>query len=143
MAESSLRYVPENIFKLRDSDRIIGHYLYDEFDEVLARVEALLTEPETFIPRYLVITLGGALNISGKRMILPVEVCRTVDLGKVRTQWRKESLMTAPTPRDVRRVTPAEEEWILDYFDLEPYWVVKKSAAAKDKPTDPPPGDSH
>ena len=126
MTQRRLVHITENIFKLREQDRVVGYYLYDEFDEVLSRIEGLLAEPETFISRYLVITLGGTLNIAGKQMILPVEVCRLVDMGKVKTSWRKESLMDAPTPLDIKKVTPAEEELILNYFDMEPYWAVKK-----------------
>ncbi len=137
MSESQLVHLTENIFKLREQDRIVGYYLYDEFDEVLSRIEGLLAEPETYLSRYLVITLGGTLNIAGKRLILPVEVCRLVDMGKVKTRWRKESLMDAPTPLDIQNVTSAEEELILNYFDLEPYWAVKKFSGENDEKTGP------
>jgi hypothetical protein len=125
MTSGRLAYISENIFKLREQDRIIGCYLYDEFDEPLSRVEALMVEPGTHLPRYLLITLGGAINIQGKKILLPIEHCQSVDLGKVKTTWRKESLMDAPTAHDPKNVTIAEEELILDYFDLKPYWAVE------------------
>ncbi len=142
MSESRLLHLTENIHKLREQDRIVGHYLYDEFDTVLSRIEGVLAEPETYLPRYVVVTLGGTLNISGKRLIVPVEVCKLVDMGKVRTRWRKESLMDAPTPLDVRSVTAAEEELILSYFDLEPHWAVKKGSGENDGKTGPSAPDS-
>jgi len=121
MTSGRLVCISENIFKLREQDRIIGCYLYDEFDEALSRIEALVVEPGTYLPRYLLITLGGTLNVQGKKVLLPTERCQPVDLGKVKTCWRKESLMNAPSAHDPQNVTLAEEELILDYFDLKPY----------------------
>jgi hypothetical protein len=120
-----LTYISENIFTLREQDRIIGCYLYDEFDDALSRIEALVVESGTLVARYAVVTLGGMLNIKGKALLLPIEICQSVDLGKVRTAWRKESLMHAPTPHNPEQVTMAEEELILGYFDLKPYWAVE------------------
>lgn len=125
MTSDKLVYIAENIFKLRQQDRIIGCYLYDQFDEALSRVEGLMVEPGTYLPRYMMITLGGTVNVQGKIILLPVEHCQSVDLGKVKTTWRKESLMDAPTAHDPQHVTTAEEERILDYFDLKPYWAVE------------------
>ncbi|VAX30825.1 hypothetical protein MNBD_NITROSPINAE05-876 [hydrothermal vent metagenome] len=122
MSSGRLVLVTENIHKLRQQDRIIGCYLYDEFDEAVSRVEALMVENGTLLPRYLLITLGGALNVRGKKILLPVEHCQSVDLGKVKTSWRRESLLKAPTAHDPHNPTMAEEERILDYFDLKPYW---------------------
>ena len=45
------------------------------------------------------------------------------DLGKVKTSWSKESIQDAPSPADIEHVTMNEEELILSYFDLEPYWA--------------------
>jgi hypothetical protein len=125
MNAQRLTYISENIYKLKEQDRIIGCYLYDEFDIAISRIEALVVESGTLVSRYAVVVLGGALNIKGKKLLLPIEVCRSVDLGKVKTSWRKESLMQAPTPHDPEQVTMAEEELILGYFDLKPYWAAK------------------
>ena len=132
MTSGRLACISENIYKLRQQDRIIGCYLYDEFDEALSRVEALMVEPGTYLPRYLLITLGGTINIQGKKVLLPIELCQSVDLGKVKTPWRKESLMNAPTAHDPQNVTMAEEELILDYFDLKPYWATELSEEIED-----------
>lgn len=139
MIPDRLTHISENIFKLREHERLIGFYLYDECDQALARIEALLAEPGTYLSRYLVITLGGMLSIQGKKLIVPVEICKPLDLGKVKLFWRKESLMDAPTPHDVQRVTEAEEELILGYFDLEPYWAAKPTQP-EEKPKNKTPG---
>jgi hypothetical protein len=125
MNSHRLTYISENIYKLREQDRIIGCYLYDEFDDALSRIEALVVESGTLLARYVVVTLGGMLSVKGKALVLPIEICRSVDLGKVRTSWRKESLMHAPTPHNPQQMTMAEEELILGYFDLKPYWAVE------------------
>ena len=132
MTSGRLACISENIFKLREQDRIIGCYLYDEFDEALSRVEALMVEPGTYLPRYLLITLGGTVNVKGKKVLLPIEHCQSVDLGKVKPRWRKESLMNAPTAHDPQNVTMAEEELILDYFDLKPYWTLEPGEETQD-----------
>ncbi|GJL79140.1 MAG: hypothetical protein NPINA01_21290 [Nitrospinaceae bacterium] len=142
MATSQLSHIQENIFKLREQDRIIGAYLYDEFDEALSRIEALVVESGTLLVRYAVVTIGGMLNIKGKTVLLPIEICQSVDLGKVKTSWRKESLMDAPTPHDPEQVTRSEEELILGYFDLKPYWAVEPSKPEEKSdhlPSDPKP----
>ena len=122
MPPGRLVCIQEIIYQLRQEDRVIGCYLYDEFGEAVSRVEALMVERGTYLPRYMLITLGGTLNIQGKKVLLPVEHCQSVDLGKVKTSWRTESLLTAPTANDPKNPTMAEEERILDYFDLKPYW---------------------
>ena len=142
MTSGRLALIAENIFKLRQQDRIIGCYLYDEFDDVLSRVEALMVEQGTYLPRYLLITLGGTLNVQGKKILLPVEHCQSVDLGKVKTIWRKESLMNAPTAHDPQKVTMAEEERILDYFDLKPYWAVEPPEETENDPGSEPKTES-
>jgi hypothetical protein len=132
MTSGRLVPVQENIHKLRQQDRIIGCYLYDEFDEAVSRVEALMVEKGTYLPRYLLITLGGTLNIQGKKVLLPVEHSQSIDLGKVKTSWRKESLLNAPTANDPKNPTMAEEELILGYFDLKPYWSAEPEEETED-----------
>jgi len=51
-------------------------------------------------------------------VVLPVEVCEVMDLGKVKTDCRKESMLGAPAPIDIANVTILEEELIRDYYAL-------------------------
>lgn len=53
-------------------------------------------------------------------MVLPVEICEVKDLGKVKTEWRKESMLEAPTATDIMNMTTFEEELIRDYYGLPP-----------------------
>ena len=111
--------ITENVFKLRKTDRIIGFYLYDKFNESIARIDAVLVDSQNYHCFYLVINLGGgSLQVSGKIVVLPVEACEVMDLGKVKTDCRKESMLGAPAPIDIANVTILEEELIRDYYAL-------------------------
>ncbi len=125
MRPHRLLYVAENVHNLNKDDRIVGFFLYDKHKEVIARIDGLLVEEGTYLPRYIVISQGGFLGIEGKKIAVPREVCDAVDLGEVKTQWSRQSLQDAPVPHDVENVSPEEEERILSYFDLQPYWAVK------------------
>jgi hypothetical protein len=117
---TSLTHVAENIFDLRKTDRVIGFYLYDKFDASIARIDAVLADSKTYHCYYLVINLGGFLQVQGKAVVLPVEICTVIDLGKVKTAWRKESMVEAPTPINIHNITTGEEELIRDYYGLPP-----------------------
>ncbi|MZH03086.1 MAG: hypothetical protein F3745_06755 [Nitrospinae bacterium] len=115
---TSLIHITENIYKLRKTDRVIGFYLYDKFDEPIARIDALLVDSQNYNSFYIVINLGGFLKVSGKVVILPIEVCEVEDLGKVKTGLRKEFMLGAPAPVDITCLTILEEELIRDYYAL-------------------------
>lgn len=113
-----LIHITENIYNLRKLDQVIGFYLYDKFDESIARIDATLVDSETYRCHYLVINLGGFLQVSGKTVILPTEICEVADLGKVKTEWRKESMLGSPAPADILNITTIEEELIREYYGL-------------------------
>jgi len=118
-----LLHLNENVSRLRREHRCVGAYLYDKFDQTIARVEGLMVEPETYTLRYLVINFGGFLSIRGKRIALPAAVCEFADLGKVKTQWSQESMKDAPG--NIEPLGRDDEERLLAYFDLDPYWTTK------------------
>ena len=60
-----LIHIKGNVFKLRRIDRIIGFYLYDRFNELIARIDAVLVDSQNYHCFYLVINLGGGVS-SGK-----------------------------------------------------------------------------
>ena len=63
---------------------------------------------------------GRFFQVRGKAVVLPVEICEVKDLGKVKTEWRKESMLEAPTATDIMNMTTFEEELIRDYYGLPP-----------------------
>ena len=113
-----LTRIEENTSDLRKKDRVIGFYLYDKLDEPIARIDAVLADSKTYHCHYLVINLGGFLQVRGKAVVLPVEICTVKDLGKVTTEWRKESMIETPTPANITNLTRAEEGLIRDHYGL-------------------------
>ena len=81
-----LTHITENIFKLRKIDRIIGFYLYDMFNELMARIDAALVDSQSYQSFYLVINLGVFLQVSGEIVVLPDETFEVKDVGKVKTE---------------------------------------------------------
>ncbi|MDE1044984.1 MAG: hypothetical protein OSA05_06905 [Nitrospinaceae bacterium] len=51
-------------------------------------------------------------------MVLPVEICEVKDLGKIKIEWWKESMLRAPALIDITNLTTIEEELIRDHYAL-------------------------
>jgi len=119
---SPLKYINDNIHRLYPENRIIGSYLYDLHDEMVGRIQGLMVDPETYSPRYLVLTVGGFLFTEGKIILFPRNHYETLDMGKVKTSWRRDSIQQSPSINSVESLTLEKEQKILSYFDLEPYW---------------------
>ena len=127
MTPSPLLYVDDNIYSLYPENRIVGFYLYDLYDEVVARIQGLLVDPENYKPRYLVLMIGGFLFTDGKMVLFPIEHNDGQKLGKVRTSWRRDSIQQSPAINDPYSLTLEREQVILGYYDLEPYWDVTET----------------
>jgi len=121
---SPLKYINDNIYSLYPDNRIVGFYLYDLYDEVVGRIQGLMVDPESYNPRYLVITIGGFLFTEGKIVLLPRDHYETLEMWKVKTSWRLDSIQQSPSLNDIRSLTLEKEQVILGYYDLEPYWDV-------------------
>jgi hypothetical protein len=117
-----LKHINDNIHRLYPENRIIGSYLYDLHDEMVGRIQGLMVDPETYSPRYLVLTVGGFLFTEGKIILFPRNHYETLDMGKVKTSWRRDSIQQSPSINSVESLTLEKEQKILSYFDLEPYW---------------------
>jgi len=124
---SSLKYVNDNIYNLYPDNRIVGFYLYDIYNEMVARIQGLLVDPESYQPRYLVLTIGGFLFTEGKTVLLPKKHYEGQELGKVKTSWRRDSIQQSPSISDPKSLTLEKEQAVLSYYDLEPYWDVTET----------------
>ena len=51
-------------------------------------------------------------------MVLPIEICEVKDLGKVKTERWKESMLRAPGLIDITNLTTIEEKLIRDHYAL-------------------------
>lgn len=122
MTLSPLRYLDDNIHDIRSEERFVGCYLYDKDMHEVARIRGVLTEPDTHIVRYIVFVEGGFLSTSGKTILFPKEHLAAIDSAKIQAQYTREAIQQAPTPENLEVLTREEEQVILSYFDLEPYW---------------------
>ena len=122
MTLSPLRYLDDNIHNLRSEERCVGAYLYVKDMREMARVRGVMTEPDTHIVRYVVFVEGGFLSTSGKTILLPTEHLAPIDSTKIQAQYTREAIQQAPTPENLDALTREEEQVILSYFDLGPYW---------------------
>ena len=127
MTPSPLKYINDNIYSLYPGNRIVGYYLYDIQNELVGRIQGLMVDPETYSPRYLVLTIGGFLFTEGKIVLFPKAHYETQELGKVKTSWRRDSIQQSPSINNVCSLTLEKEQMILSYYDLEPYWDVTES----------------
>ena len=127
MTPSPLKYINDNIHRLYPENRIVGSYLYDLHDEMVGRIQGLMVDPESYSPRYLVLTVGGFLFTEGKIILFPRNHYETLDMGKVKTSWRRDSIQQSPSLNTVDSLTLEKEQSILSYFDLEPYWDITET----------------
>jgi hypothetical protein len=112
---------------LYPDNRIVGFYLYDLQNELVGRIQGLMVDPESYAPRYLVLTIGGFLFTEGKLVLLPKRHYETLEMGKVKTSWRRDSIQQSPSINNIRSLTQEREQVILGYYDLEPYWDVTET----------------
>ncbi len=129
MTPSPLKYVDDNIFSLLSDERVIGFYLYDNLNQEVERIKGLLVDPETFQPLYLVIKIGGMMFTEGKLVLVPRVLYEPDGLGRARVDWTRESLQQGPSIQNIQHLTREEEQVILSYFDLEPYWDIEQETA--------------
>lgn len=127
MTPSPLKYINDNIYSLYPENRIVGFYLYDTYGELVARIQGLMVDPESYRPRYLVLTIGGFLFTEGKTVLLPKDHYEALELGKVKTSWRRDSIQQSPSINNIQSLTLEREQMILGYYDLEPYWDVTET----------------
>jgi hypothetical protein len=124
---SPLKYIDDNIYSLYPENRIVGFYLYDVHDEMIGRIQGLMVDPDSFNPRYLVLTIGGFLFTEGKIVLFPKKHYETLEMGKVKTSWRRTSIQQSPSINSVNSLSLESEQAILGYYDLEPYWDVTET----------------
>lgn len=134
MPESPLLYITENEVNLLNNEQIVGHYVYDMFDEILGRVNGLLVERDTYFPRYMVYIQGGILSTGGKTILVPQGMFVSPEFGKVKilksVQWIKDIF----SPDNVESLTIEDEELVLDYFSLPKYWEEESNEETEQRP---------
>lgn len=129
MTPSPLKYVDDNIYKLHAEERVVGNYIYDPTNQEVGRIRGLLVDPETCKPRYLLVVFGGMMFTSGKSVLIPRKHYKPIGMGKVRVNWSLQSLQQSPSVQSLKHLSREEEQIILSFFDLEPYWEPEEENA--------------
>lgn len=120
-----LKKLTANDYMLRSEEKIVGFFLYDCFEEEIARIDAVYVDPETFALRYAQITIGGFLSTRGKVLFLPKGILEVKGIGKVISPKSAAVIRDAPAPFG-EEITRAEEEEIHQYFDVPPYFDMEE-----------------
>ena len=113
-------------FDLGSDERVIGYYLYDEFENEICDIRDLLLDEETHKPRYVIIEVGGLLSIKGKRVIIPWRLLRRRGVSRLDIARSEEDVLMSPAPNDAEKPTREEEKSVHNYFNIEPYWLTEE-----------------
>ena len=57
-------------------------------------------------------------SLKEKSFLFPKDHYEALELGKVKTSWRRDSIQQSPSINDVRSLTLEKEQVILGYYDL-------------------------
>ena len=113
-------------FSLGSDERVIGYYLYDEFENEICDIRDVLLDEETHKPRYVIIEVGGLLSIKGKRVIIPWRLLRRRGVSRLDIARSEEDVLMSPAPNDAEKPTREEEKSVHNYFNIEPYWLTEE-----------------
>ena len=113
-------------FDLGSDERVIGYYLYDEFEKEICDIRDLLLDEETHKPRYAIIEVGGLLSIKGKRVIIPWRLLLRRGVSRLDIARSEEEVMMSPAPNDAEKPTREEEKSVHSFFNIEPYWLTEE-----------------
>lgn len=114
---------------------VSGCELIDCVEEPVAPVFDLLCEEETGKIRYLIIELGGFLGITGRRVMLPLDLLKRAGMGQVVSNCTLKEIQDAPIADDHENPSMGEELEVFAHFGIKPYWerVGEKSVGRKMK----------
>ncbi|MBI5178033.1 MAG: PRC-barrel domain-containing protein [Nitrospinae bacterium] len=115
----------------------LQHYeVVDSRGKVVAPVLDLLYDDAAKAVRYVMIEVGGAVGISGKRILMPPDLFTRAGSGQLLCEASTELIGDAPPIENAEHPTPEEEKAIFDYFEKEPYWETKELKKKKEAEKD-------
>ena len=119
-----------------------GFNVIDDQENIISKVIDLLCEEETGTVRYLIAELGGLMGISGRKVLLPVEILTRAGSGQVIVSTAREKIQDSPVINDVENPSRDEESAIQYHYGLRPYWLLMGGGPTKKggkKPEEAPP----
>jgi hypothetical protein len=112
----------------------------DSKGKSVAPVLDLLYDEKAKAVRYVMIEVGGAVGISGKKVLLMPELLTRAGAGQMLCEVSEQIIEEAPSPEDPEHPTREEEKAIYEYFEKEPYWhkeLPKKQEGEQQPPPNP------
>ena len=104
----------------------------DSKGKPVAPVLDLLYDEKAGKVRYVMIEIGGAVGISGKKVLLAPGLLTRAGSGQLLCEVPMEIIEEAPPVEDENSPTREEEKAIYDYFEKTPYWEEELPKKKKD-----------
>ncbi len=122
--------------------RVYGFNVIDDQENIISRVIDLLCEEETGRVRYLIAEIGGFMGISGRKVLIPVDILTRAGSGQIVASIAREKIQDSPSVVDHENPTRDEESKIQYHYGQRPYWLLfggKPPEKAGKKPEEAPP----
>ena len=103
--------------------RLQRYEVIDSRGKSVAPVRDLLYDDVAKAPRYVLIEIGGGIGVSGKMVLLPVEIIERGGNGLLLCEVSEEDMMGFPILKNSENPTRRDEERIFEHFKKEPYWL--------------------
>ncbi len=105
--------------------RLQRYEVVDARGKVVSLVFDLLYDEKAKAVRYVITEIGGGPGVSGKRVLLPVEIVERAGAGILLCGVDEDRLMTLPPLENRENPTRADERRIYEHFERQPYWEAK------------------
>ncbi len=102
--------------------RLQRYEVVDARGKVVSLVLDLLYDEKEKAVRYVITEIGGGPGVSGKRVLLPVEIVERAGNGILLCEVDEDRLMALPPLENRENPTRADERRIYDHFERTPYW---------------------
>jgi sporulation protein YlmC with PRC-barrel domain len=102
--------------------RLQRYEVVDARGKVVSLVFDLLYDEKAKAVRYVITDIGGGPGVSGKRVLLPVEIVERAGAGILLCEVDEDRLMALPPLENRENPTRADERRIYEHFEKTPYW---------------------
>lgn len=111
--------------------RLQRYEVVDARGKAVSLVLDLLYDEKEKAVRYVITDVGGGVGVSGKRVLLPVEIVERAGNGILLCEVEEKVLMDLPPLENRENPTREDERRIYEYFERTPYWQDKTDQTEK------------
>ncbi|MBI3582242.1 MAG: PRC-barrel domain-containing protein [Nitrospinae bacterium] len=102
--------------------RLQRYEVFDARGKSVSLVLDLLYDEKEKAVRYVITEIGGGVGVSGKRVLLPVEIVERAGNGILQCEVEEKRLMDLPPLENRENPTRKDEQRIYEHFEKTPYW---------------------